>query len=115
MGVLGGKMIKKGIWKILLRNDRLQKSRVRRFKKQLERSNNRLAASSRLSLSLVLLKQGGRVGGIPNPKEPKATKVVSSLLRILQDVVRLETLRLREIFIVVEKKRNLFSQQLRYN
>ena len=55
------------------------------------------------------------MGGIPNPKEPKATKVVSSLLRILQDVVRLETLRLREIFIVVEKKRNLFSQQLRYN
>ena len=58
----GGKMIKKGIWKILLPNDRLQKSRVRRFKKQLKRLNNRLAASSRLSLSLVLFQQGGRVG-----------------------------------------------------
>ena len=35
----GGKMIKDGIWKILLGNDRLQKSRVRRFKKQLEGLN----------------------------------------------------------------------------
>ena len=51
-------MIKEGIWKILLRNDRLQKSRVRRFKKQLERLNNSLGATSRLSLCLVLL-QGG--------------------------------------------------------
>ena len=32
-------MIKEGIWKIMLGNDRLQKSRVRRFKKQLERLN----------------------------------------------------------------------------
>ena len=32
-------MIKDGIWKILLGNDRLQKSRVRRFKKQLEGLN----------------------------------------------------------------------------
>ena len=55
-------MIKEGIWKILLRNDRLQKSRVRRFKKQLERLNNSLGATSRLSLSLVLLYQGGQVG-----------------------------------------------------
>ena len=49
LGVLGGKMIKEGIWKILLRNDRLQKSRVRRFKKQLERLNNSLGATCRLS------------------------------------------------------------------
>ena len=62
LGVLGGKMIRKGIWKILLPNDRLHKSHVRRFKKQLKRLNNRLAASSQLSLSLVLLQQGGRVG-----------------------------------------------------
>ena len=48
-------MIKEGIWKILLRNDRLQKSRVRRFHKQLERLNNSLGATCRLSLSLVLL------------------------------------------------------------
>ena len=69
----GGGVLKKGIWKIMLRNDRLQKSRVRRFKKQLERLNNRLAASSRLSLSLVLLQQGGRVGyrNQKNPKPPK--------------------------------------------
>ena len=39
LGVLGGKMIKDRIWKILLGNDRLQKSRVRRFKKQLEGLN----------------------------------------------------------------------------
>ena len=32
-------MIKEGIWKILLRNDRLQKSCVRRIKKQLEHLN----------------------------------------------------------------------------
>ena len=38
-------MIKEGIWKILLRNDRLQKSRVQRFKKQLERLNNSLGAT----------------------------------------------------------------------
>ena len=38
LGVFGGKMID-GIWKILLGNDRLQKSRVRRFKKQLKRLN----------------------------------------------------------------------------
>ena len=100
----GGKMIKKGIWKILLRNDRLKKSRVRRFKKQLERSNNRLAASSRLSLSLVLLKQGGRWD-----TEPKRTQSHQSSFQFAEDF---ETLRL---FIVVEKKRNLFSQQLRYN
>ena len=55
VGCFGGKMIKEGIWKILLRNDRLQKSRVRRFKKQLERLNNSLVASSQLSLFLVLL------------------------------------------------------------
>ena len=42
----------------------------------------------------------------------EATKVVSSLLRILQDVVRLETLRLREIFIVVEKKKKLVSSTI---
>ena len=48
-------MIKGGIWKILLRNDRLQKSRVRRFQKQLEGLNNSLGATCQLSLSLVLL------------------------------------------------------------
>ena len=99
LGVLGGKMIKKGIWKILLRNDRLKKSRVRRFKKQLERSNNRLAASSRLSLSLVLLKQGGRWD-----TEPKRTQSHQSSFQFAEDF---ETLRLREIFIVVEKKKKL--------
>ena len=36
---LGGEMIKEGIWKLLLGNERLQKSRVRRFKKKLERLN----------------------------------------------------------------------------
>ena len=33
-------MIKEGIWKIRLRNDRAQKSHVRRFQKQLERLNS---------------------------------------------------------------------------
>lgn len=32
-------MIKEGIWKLLLGNERLQKSPVRRFKKKLERLN----------------------------------------------------------------------------
>ena len=44
--------------------------------------------------------------------DTEATKVVSSLLRILQDVVRLETLRLREIFIGVEKKKKLVSSTI---
>ena len=48
-------MIKEGIWKILLQKDRLQKSRVRRFKEQLERLNNSLVASSQSSLFLVFL------------------------------------------------------------
>ena len=38
------------------------------------------------------------------PSEYVPVYAVSSLLRISQDVVRLETLRLKEIFIVVEKK-----------
>ena len=61
-------MIKEGIWKILLRNDRLQKSPVRRFHKQLEHLNNTLGATCRLSVLGFAL--AGWAGGIQNSKVP---------------------------------------------
>ena len=52
-------MIKEGIWKILLCNDRLQKSRVRRIKKQLEHLNK----VGCLKLVVPVLFCFSRVGG----------------------------------------------------
>ena len=65
----------------------------------------------------ILLRSGPSARYALVPSEYVPVYAVSTLLRISRDVVRLETLRLKEILIVVKnkKKRNLFSKQLRYN
>ena len=62
-------MIKGGIWKILLRNDRLQKSRVRRFQKQLEGLNNSLGATCHI-VPVLGFALAGWAGGIQNSTVP---------------------------------------------
>ena len=64
----------------------------------------------------ILLRSGPSTRCTLVPSEYVPVYAVSSLLRISQDVVRLETLRLKEILIVVKnkKKRDLFSKKLRY-
>ena len=65
----------------------------------------------------ILLRSGPSARYALVPSEYVPVYAVSTLLRISRDVVRLETLRLKEILIVFKnkKKRNLFSKQLRYN
>ena len=61
-------MIKEEIWKILLRNDRTQKSHVRRFRRQLERLNSLGCFKPVLLFPFFF----GRVGG--RDTEPKSTQ-----------------------------------------
>ena len=59
-------MVKEGIWKILLRNDRLQKSRVRRIKKRLEHLNKVGCLKPVVPVLFCFSRVGGWAGGIPN-------------------------------------------------
>ena len=64
----------------------------------------------------ILLRSGPSTRCTLVPSEYVPVYAVSSLLRISQDIVRLEILRLKILIVVKDKKtRNLFSKQLRYN